>query len=236
MCTVTFVPFENGYFLASNRDEKYSRKIAVPPTEKQIENYRFIFPRDTNSNGTWILLKENGDSLCLLNGAFEQFIENKTFKTSRGKVVLEIAASPNMVHSFLSTPLCNTAPFTLIIVSNLSLFECRWDGMSKFYKLLNSNKAYIWSSVTLYNNNQQNLRSLWFENWLSKNQAINLEQLHSFHKNTGIGNPAVDLVMNRNDEIFTVSITSIKVEQTLSSMQYIDLRSKTVYKNFTFHS
>lgn len=234
MCTVTFVPIKNGYFLTSNRDEKYARKIAEPPTENHINDYRLIFPRDTDSKGTWIVLKENGDSLCLLNGAFEQCIEDKTFKTSRGKVVLEIAASPNMLLSFLSSSLCNTAPFTLIIVSNLNLFECRWDGSSKFYKLLNINKPYIWSSVTLYNNNEQNLRSQWFQNWLNETPYIDIEQLHSFHKNTGVGNPAYDLVMNRNDELFTVSITLIKVEEALSSMHYIDIKRKNVYTNLTF--
>lgn len=236
MCTVTFVPFENGYFLASNRDEKYARKVAEPPSENQINNYKLVFPRDTDSHGTWIVLKENGDSLCLLNGAFEPFIENKTFKTSRGKVVLEIASSPNMLLSFLTTPLCNTAPFTLIIVSNLNLFECRWDGSSKFYKLLNSNKAYIWSSVTLYNNHQQHIRNVWFQNWLNETPSIDIEQLNSFHTNTGDGNPSYDLVMNRNDEVCTVSITLIKVEKKLSSMQYVDLKRKNVFTNFTIHS
>ena len=235
MCTVTFIPIKKGYFLASNRDEKYSRKIAEPPTETQIDNCKFIFPRDPDSKGTWIVLKENGDSLCLLNGAFEQFIEDKIFKTSRGKVLLEIAASPNMLICFLSISLCNTAPFTLIIVSNSNLFECRWDGMSKLYKLLNNKKAYIWSSVTLYNMDQQNLRSGWFQHWLSITPSVDEEQLHSFHKHTGVGNPAYDLVMNRNNEVFTVSITLIKVEETLSSMQYIDLRRKNIYTNLTFH-
>ncbi len=223
MCTVTYVPHQKGYFLTSNRDEKNTRSQALLPEEYAYGVYRLIFPKDKDAGGTWITLKENGDSLCLLNGAFTNFIDNGLYTVSRGKIVLEIAASSNLVESFNNINLTKTAPFTLVIVYKTKLFECRWDGQRKHCKLLDNSKPHIWSSATLYNSIQQEKREKWFEQFLQKNKQPSQNDIIHFHKNTGDGNRENDLVMNRDDQYFTVSISSIAISENEYTMQYEDL-------------
>jgi hypothetical protein len=225
MCTVTYVPCTDGYFLASNRDEKCTRKKAISPAEYYLESTTVIFPKDADAGGTWIILKENGDSLCLLNGAFENFTTTRLYTISRGNIVLQIAAVFDMLTAFQSASFTETAPFTLIMIHNSRLWECRWDGQKKYHKLLDESIAHIWSSATLYDNGQQKLRQLWFKKWLTQNPSACLYKLFHFHKNTGEGNPEIDLVMNRADKLFTVSITGIAVNSSARLMQYIDLQN-----------
>ncbi len=233
MCTVTYVPTANGYYLTSNRDEKVSRKKAILPTEYYKNGISLIFPKDADAGGTWIALKDNGDSICLLNGAFENFTPNKIYTLSRGKIVTQLAISNNIVSGFNNISLTKTAPFTLIIINNAKLFECKWDGELKHVKELCSASTHIWSSATLYNKNQQQLRQKWFNEWVAKNPLPSLYNIFSFHKNTGEGNSHYDLVMNRENKTFTVSITGISVTADASIMQYMDLLTNE-YKTVAF--
>jgi hypothetical protein len=223
MCTVTYIPSSVGYFLTSNRDEKNTRAKALAPAAYIINDVELIFPKDGDKGGTWIALKENGDSLCLLNGAFENFVDNSMYKTSRGKIVLKIATANNLINAFKEIDLLDIAPFTLIIVFDKKLFECRWDGENKHCKQLDNSIAHIWSSATLYNAAQQAKRQYWFERWQINNPTPSQKDLFNFHKNTGDGNVEDDLIMNRNDTYFTVSITGIAVNEDQCLMQYEDI-------------
>jgi hypothetical protein len=223
MCTVTYVPSASGYFLTSNRDEKSTRAKALAPANYIINDVELIFPKDGDKGGTWITLKENGDSLCLLNGAFENFTDTGKYKISRGTIVLQIATINNLVEAFSNIDLLHTAPFTLIIVFDKKLFECRWDGEKKYCTQLNNSSKHIWSSATLYDAYQQNKRLQWFEQWQIDNPTPSQKDLFNFHKNTGDGNMEEDLIMNRNNTYFTVSITGIAVNNDTCQMQYEDI-------------
>jgi hypothetical protein len=223
MCTVTYLPQQSGYFLTSNRDEKHTRKKAILPKVYNSNNQNFIFPRDADAGGTWILLKENNDTLCLLNGAFENFEYKENYSVSRGKIVLDIADTENMLATFNKIDLKTTAPFTLIMIQEQSLVECRWDGEKKYIKLLESDQAYIWSSATLYDKNMQEKRVQWFKNWLFQKSIFTQADVISFHKNTGEDDIENDLVMNRDNQLFTVSVTSISVKENYAHMYYNDI-------------
>jgi hypothetical protein len=223
MCTVTFVPTTSGYFLTSNRDEKNTRSKAFLPAIYSVNGVELMFPKDGDAGGSWIVLKENGDSLCLLNGAFENFIDRGTFTVSRGKIVIEIAQSVNLIDGFKNISLNETAPFTLIIVNEKKLFECRWDGEKKYCKALANTKAHIWSSATLYTEIQQSKREDWFSNWRKDNPHPSQQDLIYFHTSTGEGNIEEDLIINRSGAYFTVSITSIAIHNNSFLMQYEDL-------------
>ncbi len=235
MCTVTYVPTNNGYFLTSNRDEKHSRSKALLPNKYSFDNTVLLFPKDADAGGTWITLKENGDSLCLLNGGFDTYVHTEKYTQSRGLILLQIACTHNMVDAFNEINVQKTAPFTLVIVTNFTLVECRWDGTKKTCTPLNAASPHIWSSATLYNKDQQQKRKHWFTNWLTQNETPTLYNLFNFHKNTGDGDIENDLVINRNNILFTVSITGIVVDTEKCSMQYIDLvtnESNTIAYNY----
>ncbi len=233
MCTVTYLPTGNGYFLTSNRDEKNTRGKALLPKEYEENNISLIYPKDADAGGTWIVQKKNGDSLCLLNGAFTNFIDAGNYTISRGKVMLKVASQNDLLGVFEYINLINVAPFTLIIVQQLKLIECRWDGEKKYIANLDALKPHIWSSATLYDENIQQKRKKWFNNWLETNQNLTIENIISFHKNTGDGNVENDLLMNRNGQYFTVSITSIQVNSEMIQMYYFDvLKNDTILPKF----
>ncbi len=233
MCTVTYLPTGNGYFLTSNRDEKSTRGNALFPKEYQENNTLLIYPKDADAGGTWIVLKPNGDSLCLLNGAFTNFIDTGKYAMSRGKIMLKIASQNDLLGAFEFIDLFNIAPFTLIIVQQLKLVECRWDGKKKYITNLDNLKPHIWSSATLYDENIQLKRKSWFNKWLEVNENFHVENIINFHKNTGDGNVENDLLMNRNGQYFTVSITSIQANSEMAQMYYFDvLKKDTILSKF----
>ncbi len=223
MCTVTYLPQQDGFFLTSNRDEKNTRKKAILPKTYNSNNKKYIFPKDADAGGTWIILKENKDALCLLNGAFENFEDKGNYTTSRGKIVLDIADTENMLATFNNINLNNTAPFTLIMIQGQSLIECRWDGTTNHIKKLEKNQAYIWSSATLYDKNMQEKRENWFRKFLVEKNTFTQNDIISFHKNTGEEDIENDLVMNRDNQLFTVSVTSISVTNENAFMYYNDI-------------
>lgn len=229
MCTVTFFPASNGFYLTSNRDEKSTRSSAIAPKEYIYKNSKILFPKDSDANGTWIVLKENGDALCLLNGAFTNFEDTGNYKKSRGIVVLEIATSQNIVDAFRYINLFGIAPFTLIMVENKLLYECRWDGTLKHMLPLNNLKPHIWSSATLYDEAQRAARDKWFLKFINNKTSILQDDIISFHKNAGEGNRNNDLVMNRDNKYFTVSITCIALQQDDLQMQYQNLLTHDTY-------
>src|SRR5689334_3842624 len=69
MCTVTWVRRKRGYDLLCNRDEKRTRKKAVPPRPAVLGGVQYLAPIDADHGGTWIATNEFGLSACLLNGA-----------------------------------------------------------------------------------------------------------------------------------------------------------------------
>jgi hypothetical protein len=233
MCTVTYVPTKTGYLLTSNRDEKQVRKKALQPALYNIHAVDLCFPKDEEASGTWITAKQNGDALCLLNGAFTKFEPSILHTISRGLVVLEIATYHDMRKHFESIDLINVAPFTLIIVQNMQLFECRWDDSTKHIKVLDNTQNYIWSSATLYNETAVLKREKWFQQFLAQHKTVTQHDLFYFHENAGDSEVVDDVIMKESEEYATVSITSVCYDNIKLSMAYKDLIDKHA-SNFSF--
>lgn len=92
MCTVTFIPANDGYVLAMNRDERITRARAVPPDTENLKGTSAVFPRDA-AGGTWIGVSEFGISFALLN---QNDRGSGTAKVrSRGEIIPELLACPS---------------------------------------------------------------------------------------------------------------------------------------------
>lgn len=223
MCTVTYIPAANGFSLTSNRDERHTRMAAAKPAVHEVNGVKLIYPKDATAQGTWIVMKQNGDAICLLNGAFETHIPQPPYSRSRGLIVLDIASQTQMAGAFNSVDLYRIEPFTIILVEKRKLYECRWDGSQKFFLELKEKQSHIWSSSTLYPLAARLRRKQWFEDWQTTLQNPSPTDIFKFHVQTGDGDTHNDLVMNRNNEVFTVSITGIFVQGGTLCMQYFDL-------------
>jgi len=229
MCTVTFIPSGNKIFLTSNRDERFRRKQALPPRFYIHNDVQLLYPRDEDAGGSWIAVNENGNTAVLLNGAFNKHAPFSAYRKSRGLILLDIIRANLPATYFSKIDLSGIEPFTVIIVEAGNLFECRWNGIRKFCKRLEITHAYIWSSATLYDNEVKRKREQWFSDWLAENKSPTQNSILSFHRFAGDGNNSTDLVMNREGQVYTVSITSIELDNENANIQYLDIKNKEAH-------
>jgi uncharacterized protein with NRDE domain len=124
MCTVTFIPTNQGCIITSNRDEKISRAKAISPQEYEIDGKKIIFPKDPKAGGTWIA-HTNNKIVVLLNGAKEKHIAKPAYKKSRGLIVLEIASGNDSLECWKNIDLTEIEPFTIVLFENNKLYSSR---------------------------------------------------------------------------------------------------------------
>jgi len=224
MCTVTYLPLgKSDFILTSNRDVPFVRKKAIHPEKYVEDGIDIYYPKDGKAGGTWIGVSAKNRLICLLNGGFEYHTSRASYKKSRGIIVKELLKIDD-IHNGLSTiDLVDVEQFTLTIVdwnNTLELIEFVWDGEKKNIKKL-PQEPHIWSSSTLYDESVKQLRRNWFEDW-QKTTKFSQEKILEFHHNAGIGDPNIDIIMDRKVG-GTVSITSLKKENKGIIISYEDV-------------
>ena len=224
MCTVTFIPQKESCFITSNRDEKAARPKAVAPAVYANYNVTLLYPKDAAANGTWIAMNQSGNAAVLLNGAFVKHEPEPHYRRSRGLVFLDIIASAEPMDWFAEINLYKIEPFTVVILQEGKLYECRWDGIKKHYQQLDEKQPHIWSSVTLYPGEVISKRKQWFNQWLTDHPLPSQKDIFSFHQFAGDGDIHNDVLMNRNGDMLTVSITGIEMNSEKGTMHYLDLQ------------
>lgn len=223
MCTVSFVTANGKTIISSNRDEKVFRPTAVEPRNYVINNKNVIFPKDPQAGGTWFAVDEEGTVLVLLNGANEKHQFQPPYRKSRGLIVLEMISSLSPKDFWLEIDLRNIEPFTLVLFQNEELFQLRWNGTEKEKIQLDTYENHVWSSATLYPNEIRENRSNWFYSFLESNPEISETEMLHFHRYTEEENKENGLVINRNDELKTLSITQSVIEKNKVSILHYDL-------------
>ncbi|MFV8374578.1 NRDE family protein [Flavobacterium sp. LB1P71] len=230
MCTVSFVHVHDRIIITSNRDEKIIRPSAIPPRDYTINGKNVIFPKDPKAGGTWFVVDANGTVLVLLNGADEKHRVVLPYRKSRGLIVLEIISSLSPKDFWNEIDLENMEPFTLVLFQNKELFQLRWNGNQKKMTLLDSHKNHIWSSSTLYPAVIREKRTNWFYTFLDANPEISETEMLHFHRYTEDKNQENGLVINRNDEMKTLSITQSVIEKNKVAILHCDLIAQEEYK------
>lgn len=226
MCTVTFIPLGNKILLTSNRDEKSIRKKAIHPSVTSYNTINLLFPKDAEAGGTWIGASDQGAIMVLLNGGFIKHEPAAEYRKSRGLVFLDVLSATKALPAFKKISLLGIEPFTLVIWEDGQLYECRWSGEEKYIREMDIMKPHIWSSVTLYTSETIHKREQWFKNWLDQHPEPSITAVRKFHLFGGDGDSENDIRMNRNNTMFTVSITSIECSREQATMWYEDLISQ----------
>lgn len=225
MCTVTYLPLNTSDFiLTSSRDVPFARKKALHPKKYIEDGVEIYYPKDGKAGGTWIGTSSKKRLICLLNGGFEYHTSKSSYKKSRGLIVKELLKVNDIRKGLNAIDLIDIEQFTLTIVdwnTTLELIEFVWDGEKKHIKIL-PQESHIWSSSTLYDESVKQLRKDWFTDWQKRN-GFSQEKILEFHHHAGIGDPHIDLIMDRKMG-GTVSITSVKKEQNDIIMNYRDMR------------
>ena len=229
MCTVSFVNVNGKIIITSNRDEKVIRPSAIPPKDYTINGKNIIFPKDPKAGGTWFVVDADGTVLVLLNGAEEKHKVQLPYRKSRGLIVLDIISSASPKDFWQEIDLEDIEPFTLILFQNNELFQLRWNGNHKETKSLDINKNHVWSSSTLYPKEIRDKRSNWFYTFLETNPQISEEEILGFHRYTEEENQENGLVINRNEEMKTLSITQSIIEKNKVAILHYDLIHQKEY-------
>jgi len=223
MCTVTFLPLgDRNFVLTSNRDVGYKRAKAEPPHETVEEGVTLLYPKDGKAGGTWIGSSRDNRLICLLNGGFENHVQQESYRKSRGLIVKEILIAEDLEDILLTIDLDGIEPFTLVIVEwreELRLSQFVWDGVKRFNEDLDLAPR-IWSSSTLFDPEMRQTRNNWFESW-KETKPGNPEAILEFHKNAGAGNNEVGVILKR-ERVGTVSITQF-VKQGKTQMTYREI-------------
>ena len=219
MCSVSFIPRDDGFVLAMNRDELISRVPALPPYLHHRGDLAVLCPSEP-SGGTWIGINSAGMAFSLLNWHSQPDRANDDL-ISRGEVVraLLCSHSSSEAASILEElPLRQMNPFRLIAVSlpERSLVEWR-SGIEAL-----TSKGHPWK------------RQHWFSSGFDEARAIQvrrgvcaefpdledlatLRKLHATHLPTA---GPLSLCMHRQDAA-TVSYTEISVRDDTAAMSYI---------------
>jgi len=221
MCTVTFIPNNNGFTLTSSRDEASSRGAIDFPVEKQLEKEKIYFPQDPLAGGTWIATSELGKVVCLLNGGFEKHKHTPPYSFSRGKVVLDCFSFENFEFFGKEYNLKGVEPFTLVLVDNSQLFELIWDGEDKHFKELDQKRNHIWSSSTLYKKEIREIRQTWFQNWVTS-EGTTKASIFDFHLKGGNLSDEFNIKMKRKNGPETVSITQVLLEEKKITKRHLN--------------
>ena len=229
MCTVSFVCTNDKVIITSNRDEKIIRPSAIPPKNYTRNGKNIIYPKDSKAGGTWYAVDENGTILVLLNGADEKHEVKLPYRKSRGQIVLEMISSVSPKEFWEEIDLDNIEPFTLVLFQEKRLFQLRWNEIEKSTINLDIGKNYVWSSSTLYSKEIREQRSSWFYTFLDKNPEITEEKMLHFHQYTERDNKEHGLVINRNNEMKTLSITQSVIEKNKVVIHHLDLITDKEY-------
>ncbi|WP_139958905.1 NRDE family protein [Flavicella sediminum] len=224
MCTVTYLPKENGDFIfTSNRDEQASRETLFPEFYKE-NGVNYLYPKDKKAGGTWIALSEEERLVCLLNGAYENHEAKVSYAYSRGLVVKEVLQAENVKWAIEDLELDGVEPFTLIAIdwSFLTIcIELIWDGVKKDIRIL-SNQSKIWSSSTLYSKPIKAERESWFVDFMTSHPDATQKEILEFHLDDSLGTKETSIKMKRPN-VETLSVTSIVKSDAGVTMYYQDV-------------
>ena len=221
MCTVSFVPKSNGFYLAMNRDEKRTRLTALPPAITDIDNHRAVFPHEP-SGGTWIAANDAGVCLALINW---HRIERKPRRSalSRGRVVKALAgksSTEEIAAGLAGLPLKQLRPFRLITIvpSDKSLTEWRWN-LEWLSARQHPWEARHWFSSGLDEMKAELERSRVCESAHKQKSPGSLAWLRRLHRSHSPKQGPFSICMHRSDAA-TVSYTELAVSEKRVVMRY----------------
>jgi hypothetical protein len=225
MCTVSYIPLKEGFILTSSRDEATVR----PTLKPQIyinNNSSLVYPKDLIAGGTWIAANSKKQIACLLNGAFQNHTKQAAYSKSRGRVLLDSFNFPSHAEFMSEINLVNVEPFTLLLINygiEPGFNQMIWDGEKKNIQRIDQKVPAIWSSATLYSDDERELRKIWFNKWLTGNNDFEDSNILDFHSANHSDFERVNILMKRENDLQTLSISQFRISGKSETFNYHDL-------------
>ncbi len=225
MCTVTYIPIREGFILTSSRDEATLRATLKP--QIYTDNHEsLVYPKDVAAGGTWIAANYKKQIACLLNGAFQNHMKQDYYAKSRGRVLLDSFDFRSHSEFMDEINLDNVEPFTLLLIDygcEIKFNQLVWDGEKKHIQSIDQNDPAIWSSATLYTDVDRELRKTWFKNWLIENSEFEDSNIMDFHTVNHSAIDRVNILMKRENDLQTLSISQFRIIEASETFNYLDL-------------
>jgi len=231
MCTVSYIKHHNGFSLTSNRDEQSTRPTEAPRCYEELDQ-ELVYPKDVEAGGTWIATSNKNVSVCLLNGAFERHKRQTPYAKSRGVVLKERFLHESNLDFIKHVNLENVEPFTLLMIDHQKDIDFKvliWDEVQKHIQDIDPNHHHIWASSTLYNKEMRENRQQWFKAFISQKDDIQTEDIINFHGGSFTDEKENDMVMKRDHDLKTLSISQINILENSKHFIYKDLESYSDY-------
>ncbi len=230
MCTVTWVPDgKGGAILTSNRDEAPHRSAVKVEKRPTAGGERLLFPVDEGAGGTWICVSDRMRAVCLLNGAKRRHRHRPPYRRSRGLVVLDAFEFPDFDTFVRQVDLKGIEPFTMVLAEGDQASVLWWNGRAKDIEAVPGHKPAIWASSTLYPYPVRQRRLRWFRQFLTEHPSPGMEEILDFHL-TDNGDRVHGLVINRDERVKTVSVTSARLGAGTGLWQHHDLVRDQIHR------
>lgn len=222
MCTLTFIPQQRGSIITANRDENPLRNASGLSSFTNQKGNGYLITREPVYGGTNLAIDLDGPLTTLLNGAFGQHLHGGKYRMSRGIMVLESLEFDDLFQFSREFDFENIEPFTLVRFSDV-IQEIRWDGKVITPFTLDPATPHIWASPQLYSGRAIEKRKVWFANFVNRNGSLSPDDIFDFHQLAGDGDVENDLVMNRGNQVRTVSITQVAREVDIQHIRHLNL-------------
>jgi hypothetical protein len=221
MCTVSFIPNANGFYLGMNRDESRLRPIASKPEVHQTADGASIYPSEP-SGGTWIGINDSGICLALIN--WHKAPTRPVYRfVSRGIIVKELIQSPTsdpLTRLLEDLPIEAMPPFRLIAFSlrESLIREFRWD-QNQVITVGHRWAAKHWFSSGLDEQQAEIIRAAVCREKWNEPDAGELAWLRRLHQSHLPDRGAFSICMHREDAC-TVSYTEVVFQKARGTMRY----------------
>jgi len=223
MCTVTYIPKEEGGFiLTQNRDEDVKRSISTPPIQLKINGIKHLFPVDPQGKGTWIGISEEGRVASLLNGGSEPHTRKQTYRHSRGKVIMDYFSYPSFKVFYDQYNFKDLEPFTLLVFEEGQIFELIVNESDRKLNEISSKQPYIYSSSSLYSKSRIEDRRLNFLEWYYAQKQISQYEILNYHSQLHFEDELDKSLIIGEFILNTVSTTSINFSEKVADIFYQD--------------
>ena len=219
MCSVSFVPREDGFVLAMNRDELISRVPALPPRVHHRGELTVLCPSEP-SGGTWIGVSSAGMAFSLLNWHSQPDRTGENL-ISRGEVIRALlsGSSSGAAASILKElPLRRMNPFRLVAISLSERLVTEWRSGAEAL----TSKVHPWKRHHWFSSGFDEARAIEVRREICARFPGDLEDLATLRKLHATHLPTAgpfSLCMHRENAA-TISYTEICVCDHTASMSY----------------
>ena len=201
MCTVTIVPYEDGFRLVCNRDERRDRQTALPPAVRRLRHNRAMFPVDPAGGGTWIGVNGAGLVAALLNRNIEPPApsQNQPLR-SRGLIIpalLDSGSWSDALDMATEVDPAQFGQFRLVLAHRMVLAVVTSDGRALSVETMGIPRPLMLTSSSLGDAVVEAPRRQLFDRLIGANMTQCLRPQPRFHAHQWAGRTDVSVNMAR---------------------------------------